>query len=163
MTEDEKFQLYVESEKKGRDIFLSFLNQFNHITNINEYEVTNPLDLEFYDSNENKWYVIELKNRPEEKRQYWGHMIEKRKWTDLLLDKKIPLYVNIFGDYMYIYDRNALHQVEWSEINRSVKTMYRPDIKHNSMVGNIDKKYSKLFIYNKEKNQWIKSTNENDK
>lgn len=146
-----KFEL---TEQLGRDKFSTFCEQSRTITKVEFTE--NPYDCaDAIIEINNKKVIVEIKNRNPQYENYSTHFLESYK-LEKLRQKQIEecadriLYVNFFGDRLYIYDVNKI-EAQTSRILSPNTTVYDNGSRWKQMI---ELPTSQAYKYEYVDNKW---------
>lgn len=157
LTNEQREELTIKCEATdiaGRVPFLNLLNQLN--IKYKETERFCKVDVIFTDKN-NKEYEVEIKNRAEKYRKFDTHIIEIPK-LEYLLSKERPIYCCIFGDYIYLYGKQALSKARTENMVRPKYNVINAGNNYSSCAS-VNSKYATIYYWSKEDNRYIKVNN----
>lgn len=154
ITQEQRAELsdkFEQSDIAGREPLVRLLKQVGY-----EFEETKKydrVDIIFKDKKGNT-YHCEVKNRAEKYRKYDTHIIEFPK-LEYLLTKTNPVYCCIFGDYIYLYGKQALKNAKTENMSRPKYTVYDGGMNYNSCAS-VEAKNATIYFFSKEDNKFIK-------
>jgi hypothetical protein len=153
LQDNNKNSLYQNADEIGREFFAQFLIQ-NNITEITFEDPQSNFDIRFKDK-ENKKYVVEIKVRDIQYKDYVLHMLEPLKYRTLLWDGDIPIYACFFGDnYLYLYNENAIRKHTREDVYRAVSTVDTKRGYEKSLCFFVQSKNAKKYKLD-ENGKWV--------
>ena len=157
LTNEQREELTIKCEATdiaGREPMIRLLNQIGYT--FEETERFNKVDIIFKDK-KGATYHCEIKNRDEKYRKFDTHIIEIPK-LEYLLSKERPIYCCIFGDYIYLYGKQALSKARTENMVRPKYNVINAGNNYSSCAS-VNSKYATIYYWSKEDNRYIKVNN----
>ena len=145
--------LFEQSDIEGRQPMVNLLKQMGY--EFEETERYNKVDIIFKDK-KGHTYHCEVKNRAEKYRKYDRHIIEFPK-LEHLLSQENPIYCNIFGNYIYLYGKQALQRAKTENMSRPKYNVIDGGTKYSSCAS-VDASYATIYYWSYEDNKYIRVT-----
>lgn len=157
LTNEQRAELTTKCEATdiaGRQPMIKLLQQIGY-----EYEETerfNKVDIIFKDKKGLNYYC-EVKNRSEKYRKYDTHIIEIPK-LEYLLSKERPIYCCIFGNYIYLYGKQALLKARTENMARPKYNVINAGTNYSSCAS-VESKNATIYYWSEENERYIKVQN----